>query len=156
MELEDGIQKEKSLEQLEANDVEFRKELIRRNGEDPYIRYWLEESETRREYHAQIASWLEELKESRKKIGCGPDLEHDSIFGYRIKDLIILAERMKKEDITPEDLKNSTANFEAGFFASRRELEKQIEEQTKKMFKDMIDAASPEEKKEENKNDEMD
>lgn len=146
MTIEDGIAKEKFLEERAASDVEFRKELIRRNGPDPYIEYWLEESEKERKYHEQVAEWLEELKRLRLKT----DLmdEESTIMGYRIRDLIITAERIQKEGVDPWKLRNSTENFMAGYERARNDMDEAMVRQMQEIMSTQNNEEKNEEKQE--------
>lgn len=55
------------------------------------------------------------------------DLEEDDmICGYRIKDLIITAETMKKEQLTPLDLRKFVNNLEFAYKVISNEMQRQI------------------------------
>lgn len=133
MEIEDGIRKEKFLEERAASDVEFRKELLRRNGPDPYIQYWLEESEKERKYHEQMGKWLQQLKDIR--VWPWQIIDEDStIMGYRVRDLIITAERIRKEGVDALKLRNSTEDFMAGYERARNELDEAMARQLQEIM----------------------
>lgn len=134
MTIEDGIAKEKFLEEREASDVEFRKELLRRNGPDPYIKYWLEESEEKRKYHEQIGKWLQELKDI--KAGYQFMDEESTIMGYRIRDLIITAERIRKEGVDPWKLRNSAEDFMAGYERARNDMDEAMFKKMQEIMKE--------------------
>lgn len=144
MEIEDGIRKEKWLAQEAEKDVEFRKELLRRNGPDRYIQYWLEESETKRKYHEQVGKWLQELKDI--KAGYQFMDEESTIMGYRIRDLIITAERIRKEGVDAWKLRNSTEDYMAGYARARNDMD---EAMARKLQEIMIESGKHNEEKQE-------
>ena len=144
MTIEDGIREEERLAQLAASDVRFREELLRRNGPDPYIQYWLEESETKRKYHEQVAEWLKELLRIRT---LGRQIDPEAmILGYRIRDLAITADRIRKEGMEPWKLRNSTEDFMAGYEMARNEMDKAMAESIQAMMMPMPAEKEPEEK----------
>lgn len=51
----------------------------------------------------------------------------DSIYGYKIEDLILVAETLSKEWVTPRDLANYHDNLKLAFKIVREEQEKAIE-----------------------------
>lgn len=51
----------------------------------------------------------------------------DSIYGYKIEDLILVAETLSKEWVTPRDLMNYHDNLKLAFKVVREEHEKAIE-----------------------------
>lgn len=51
----------------------------------------------------------------------------DSIYGYKIEDLILAAETLSKEWVTPRDLANYHDNLKLAFKIVREEQEKAIE-----------------------------
>lgn len=51
----------------------------------------------------------------------------DSIYGYKIDDLILAAETLSKEWVTPRDLANYHENLKLAFKIVREEQEKAIE-----------------------------
>ena len=51
----------------------------------------------------------------------------DSIYGYKIDDLILVAETLSKEWVSPRDLMNYHDNLKLAFKVVREEYEKAIE-----------------------------
>lgn len=51
----------------------------------------------------------------------------DSIYGYKIEDLILVAETLRKEWVSPRDLMNYHDNLKLAFQVVREEHEKAIE-----------------------------
>lgn len=51
----------------------------------------------------------------------------DSIYGYKIDDLILAAETLRKELVSPRDLMNYHDNLKLAFEVVREEYEKAIE-----------------------------
>lgn len=71
--------------------------------------------------------------------------QEDHVMGYRIHDLIILAERMRKEKVDPETLKDATENFMAGYDTAHREINAAIQREFEKTIHAMMEGQEPEE-----------
>lgn len=65
------------------------------------------------------------------------DPEDVTILGYRVKDLVVYAERLRLEKKSPYVLKADTDDFLAGYEAAREEINKQLEDSINKMISDL-------------------
>lgn len=67
------------------------------------------------------------------------DAEETMILGYRIKDLAIIAARLRKDNIDPIVLKADNEAFLDGYKAARDEFDKSIEQSINKIIGDHQD-----------------
>lgn len=65
------------------------------------------------------------------------DLEAMSIYGYPVKDLAILAQRMHSDGLDPLTLRNSNEDYLAGYNRAYEESNKALEDAFRKMFDDI-------------------
>lgn len=56
------------------------------------------------------------------------DIERDTIYGYPVKDLILVAMALKEADITKEDLYDFRLNCELAYSIVKAEFDKQVKE----------------------------
>lgn len=61
--------------------------------------------------------------------------ENDTIMGYPVRDLIILTERMRCEDFTPEELHVNALAYMRGYEQARLEVQEAIHQATVGAFK---------------------
>ena len=61
-------------------------------------------------------------------------MENDKLMGYSIEDLVMVAEIMKEEGISPEELKNYNQAFAAGVVSMKRIYEEAFGEALEEVF----------------------
>lgn len=64
---------------------------------------------------------------------CYNDLESMSIYGYPVKDLAILAQRIHSDGLDPQTLRNSNEDYIAGYKRAYEESNKALEDAINKM-----------------------
>lgn len=62
------------------------------------------------------------------------DLDNIYIEGYRLKDLIVVAERLRKGDMEPQIVEGANEDFLAGYKAAHEEFNKALEESVNKII----------------------
>ena len=66
-----------------------------------------------------------------------PLSENDYIFGYRVRDLILTAERLKQQNIDPEDIRRRNDDFLEGYKKAFQDIEEQTRRAFEQTFLDM-------------------
>ena len=63
------------------------------------------------------------------------DLLSQTIYGFPVEDLIIIAALLREEEITKDELTNFTLAFECGYRRAQSDFNKAIEEQLANILK---------------------
>ena len=78
---------------------------------------------------------LDSIMTTLRDCGLQPyDFQNEFIYGYRIKDLVIVAERLRENHIDEFDLQKDNESFLAGYNLAVEHCNKQIEECTNKII----------------------
>lgn len=65
-----------------------------------------------------------------------PDLDNIYIEGYRLKDLVIIAERLRKDKLKPQVVMAANEAFLDGYKAAREEFNKALEESVNRIIEE--------------------
>ena len=86
---------------------------------------------------------LDSIMTTLRDSGLSPyGFQSDYIYGYRIEDLVVIAERLHKDKVDPRALQNDNETYLAGYNRAYEEVNASIEKSINRIIDDIRDIRS--------------